>query len=376
MTKVSLTVVSPETNMFFDMKRLALLCLALSLILAAGCLDMPEKTPVPTPTPSITPASPPVATLVPPRVDLSSPIGEDSPSTARITRSYAWEYGRSEWSLEMQIAENLYSYYKEMPRPPTTNYSVYVTHPLDDADIDYLADQFQDAARQHRFDEVEIIEFAAAFVQNLPYTADSVTTAYDEYPRYPVETLIDNGGDCEDTSILLAAVLDSLGYNVALIVFPDKHCAVGVSVDGVAGAYFEQNGTRYFYLETTDTGWGIGQVPDDLQGLNAYLYEMEPVPILSHRWDGTVAGQVVELAVTVSNLGSGPADGVYILAGFDAGGGRLWNAMESQPFVVEMGQSLEVGLTLRAPLEKHTRIVVQVVYAGSAVDKSYSEWFD
>jgi hypothetical protein len=163
---------------------------------------------------------------------------------------------------------------------------------------------------------------------------------------------------------------------VALIIFPDEHAAVGVVVDGVAGTYYEQSGIRYFYLETTNTGWGIGQVPDEIKGLTAHIYDMTPAPILTHEWEGSVTGTVAELEITVNNLGSGVAGGVYILAGFDAGEGRLWNAEESQPFDLGLDQTATVRMTLKVPPDKYTRIMVQVVYNGSAVDESYSEWFD
>jgi len=47
--------------------------------------------------------------------------------------------------------------------------------------------------------------------------------------KYPVETPVERG-DCEDKSILLAAILRALGYRTALLVFPDDpgHMAVGV----------------------------------------------------------------------------------------------------------------------------------------------------
>ena len=68
-----------------------------------------------------------------------------------------------------------------------------------------------------------------SFAQNLPYTADDVTTGFDEYPRFPYETLYDNGGDCEDTSILVSAMLRELRYGVALLHFPG-HMAVRLRV--------------------------------------------------------------------------------------------------------------------------------------------------
>ena len=75
----------------------------------------------------------------------------------------------------------------------------------------------------------ELPYFIVAFVQHLPYTVDDVTTGFDEYPRFPYETLYDNGGDCEDTSILVSAMLHELRYEVALLHFPG-HMAVGVGV--------------------------------------------------------------------------------------------------------------------------------------------------
>lgn len=278
--------------------------------------------------------------------------------------------------MELAIAKALYSYYKEIPRLPTTDYSVYVTHPLDDLNIGHLADEFRSATQQQDFGEDEKAEFVAAFVQGLTYTADTVTTGHDEYPRYPLETLVDNGGDCEDTAILLAAILHSLGYDVVLIAFPDEHSAVGVAVAGVSGTYFEHNGTQYFYLETTNTGWGIGQIPDDLKGLTANIYNMTPNPILTHDWDGMISGRSAELEITVNNLGSGPATDTYILAGFDAGDGKLWNAEESETFTLGLDESITVSLTLQAPREEHTRVVIQIIYDGNAVDESYSEWLD
>ena len=84
------------------------------------------------------------------------------------------------------------------------------------------------------------MNFVMAFVQSLPDTIDKGTTPYDEYPRYPVETLFARGGDCEDTPILVAALLDRLGYDVALLVLENaQHMAVGVSITDTYESYYE-----------------------------------------------------------------------------------------------------------------------------------------
>ena len=307
---------------------------------------------------------------------LPAVIREIPPYTGLISCHYDWTYRTKEWTWELQIPQELYRYYKEIPRPPTQNYSVYVTHPLDDTYIDYLIDEIRKAARQEGFDELETVEFAATFVQSLPYTSDSVTTPYDEYPRYPIETLVDGGGDCEDTSILMASLLNHLGYGVVLIILSD-HCAVGVlGGEGIYGSYWEYNGEKYFYLETTNIGWGIGEIPKEYEGATAYVFDMVPTPILTHDWSATGTGSIVELGVTVHNLGSAPADSIYILAGFDAGGGMLWNPKKSQPFQVLVNHQVTVKFSLQVPLDKHTRLLIQIVDDDYAVDQSYSEWFD
>ncbi len=246
-----------------------------------------------------------------------------------------------------------------------------------------LVDEIEIVAQEEAFNKLDKIGFATAFVQNLPYTVDAVTTPYDEYPRYPVETLVDNGGDCEDTAILLASLLDSMGYSVVLIIFPETpdtagHAGIGVQGGGgIYGTHFEYEGGNYFYIETTDTGWRVGEIPEEYEGVEARLYRMVPTPILTHTWEeATGIGSNLEFNITVENLGSATADGVYILAGFDAGEGILWNAEESQPFELSVNQRITVNIILQVPTRKHTRLVVQIIDNGHAVDESYSEWFD
>ena len=87
----------------------------------------------------------------------------------------------------MKIPLSLCEYYQKLPRAPTRNYSVYVTHPLDDLYLEQLVEKIKKTAQQEGYTEHQTVEFAAAFIQSLPYTVDSVTTPYDEYPRYPIE---------------------------------------------------------------------------------------------------------------------------------------------------------------------------------------------
>ncbi len=327
----------------------------------------PEQIPVPTPTPSEEPTSW--------SIQLPSVIKEVSQSSEVITRQHTWTY-KGSWTWEGDIPQSLYQYYQELPRPPTQNYSVYVTHPLDDMYIEQIVEEINEAAQEAGFSEYETVEFAASFVQSLPYTADSITTPYDEYPRYPIETLVDKGGDCEDTSILLASIIDKMDCGVVLIELPD-HCAVGVKGgENVYGTYWEYEGSKYYYIETTDEGWEIGQLPEEYENTSASIYPMIPTPILTH--DGSVegVGNIVQVEVTVYNLGTATANNVSVLAGFDAGESMLWNGQQTDSFQVRADHQVTVTLNLRVPLGKHTRVVIQIGIDDIRVDESHTEWFD
>lgn len=191
-----------------------------------------------------------------------------------VTQHYEWVYEWETWQWELAIPLSLYVEYLERPRLPSAASCVDMAKdPGDDPYIDGMIQQINSAAIKKGFTEFEKMNFVIAFIQSLPYTVDIETTPYDEYPRYPIQTLFDRGGDCEDTSILVAALLDRMGYDVALLHLENaQHMAVGVSIPSTYGSYYEYDGKKYFYLETTGEGWQMGQIPPSITDMTAYIY--------------------------------------------------------------------------------------------------------
>ena len=316
--------------------------------------------------------STPTPTSVPTRI-----IAEPTYSSDTITKEYEWSYDGQDWQWTLSIPQSLYEYYVARPRVATEDYSIYVTHPMDDEYIDTIIDKIEEAAADKGYDEMETVNFAVSFVQSLPYAVDSVTTPYDEYPRYPIETLVDNGGDCEDTSILMAAILNEMGYGMVLLSLPN-HMAVGVLGDeSMSGSYFPHNDGKYYYLETTGSGWAIGELPSEYTEESATIYDIVPVPILTQDWSAeSTRANKTTLTITVENLGTETATDVYIYAAFDAGNDMVWNAEESQLFDLYPDQSITITMQLDTPHGEYTRLIVQIVDNGYSADTSYSEWFD
>jgi hypothetical protein len=200
------------------------------------------------------------------------------PDSDIIQRKYEWDYDFGDYYIELNIPESLYDYFHDLPHNKVSNYAKYAMSSYDKPYLEKLAGDIKNFTEDQGFSNDQTVLFTIAFVQSLPYTSDKVTTGYDEYPRYPVETLVDYGGDCEDTAILAAALVNELGYGVVLLKFEGTggnpgHMAIGIKgSDNIQGTYYSNEGYRYYYLETTGSGWRIGQVPDEYKGTQAYIY--------------------------------------------------------------------------------------------------------
>ena len=195
-----------------------------------------------------------------------------------VKQHFEWEYGYSEWTWDLTIPLVLYLDYRAFHRP--SDIDDYVKLSLDSRDdyyIESLVDGLEEAAENKGFSKYETVEYVISFVQSLPYTEDNVETPWDEYPRYPIETIFDRGGDCEDTSILVAALLDEMNYDVCLVILEnEEHCAVGIAGgEGIQGTYYLVDDTKYFFLETTGTGWEIGELPSSITDSTAKIYPLK-----------------------------------------------------------------------------------------------------
>ena len=184
-------------------------------------------------------------------------ITQQRPPNTRgaIGRRYVWNFRGRHYTILMTIDLERYNSYSGKER-----YDIPKLVEEARTTIGNLTREFQRTFKRNRsWTRQDRVDFVLSFVQSLPYTLDDVTTGYDEFRRYAIETLIEGGGDCEDTTILVAAILRGLGEKTALI-FTPGHIALGVSGD-FEGASLTYNNTKYYYCETTGTGWAVGMLP-------------------------------------------------------------------------------------------------------------------
>jgi transglutaminase-like putative cysteine protease len=180
------------------------------------------------------------------------------PAHAALEKEFVWESFGEKETLKVKIPQQLQTHYSSKTR--TYRYGNYL---LEDTGYELnarLADAFTQKAAEEHLGEWALVNLVVDFVQSLEYQPET-----GEYPKYPVETLMDGGGDCEDTSILLAAILDNLGLDCILL-SPPGHMAVGVAVSGLTAKHYPYNGHNYYYVETTGVNWNVGAIPPAYAG--------------------------------------------------------------------------------------------------------------
>ncbi len=199
----------------------------------------------------------------------------DSTSTVgNSTITYSWSYMGTDWTLTETVANATYISYHDLPK--TYHYPSYVTK--SDAVVVNIAAELKGDAETRGYNTAQ---FILSFVQNVPYGTDENTTGFVNYPRYPVETLVDHIGDCKDHSFLYASLMESQPENVSMVLLqlmPNNggvgHMATGMWGSGYSGTYFHYDGRDYYYCETTSPGWKIGQMPPQVEG-----YDVTVLPV-------------------------------------------------------------------------------------------------
>ena len=188
-----------------------------------------------------------------------------------IHRRYCWMLGDDPQSLEWTVEAQDYARCRE---------STADRFPDEDERmgfVDYRSDSIRSlastlAAKTEGMTKLDRAEYVLKFVQkSTAYESDEPLSRSGEYWKYPIETLVQRGGDCEDTSILFCSLVKAMGFDAALLVYegydyPDEggHMAGSVALDYVkGGSYYTKNGLKFYYCETTSDTMHVGEDWDE-----------------------------------------------------------------------------------------------------------------
>ncbi len=202
---------------------------------------------------------------------------QTSDQNQNYVREFSWDYGGNHWNWNLSIPAALYNAYKTVPDSTRTRngpagYDMMVT--TQDSYMQSLAEKINETTNLLGYGSYDKANFVLAFVQSITYNSDLNTTGYEEYPRFPIEILVDQTGDCDCKAVLFATLALSLGYG-AVFINPTDHLAVGILGNNLQGTYWTYDNKTYYYAETTGTGFKIGDLPDEFQGKTAYVYPID-----------------------------------------------------------------------------------------------------
>jgi len=188
-----------------------------------------------------------------------------------ITKSYAWDYKETPYSLTETLYKSTAEYYGKKRKGIYSSFeessiSRYFKYPKQDKSISEVANKIKISAEQGKLTPDQTIDLVLGYVQSLPYDEARAKTDL-THPRYPYETLYEGMGICSDKTLLTVAILRELGYGTAVFMYEkDQHMAPAVQCP----SEFSNYNSGYCIAETTAIGHKIGIVPElDQKSLQA-----------------------------------------------------------------------------------------------------------
>ena len=180
--------------------------------------------------------------------------------------------GSTYYGLNVTVQQSLYEYYAEKSHGIDSNsdFAKFVTP--------YALKPIADCLLEIYTDDEDFINGVLMIVHQIPYNETPA--------KYPVETIVENKGDCDLFSYVAASIVKAHGLDVVLLYYESQaHMNIGVSLSHAPHDAREQvyyvtyNNIRYYLAEVTggdwQNGWRVGECPDKLKNAPAQVITLE-----------------------------------------------------------------------------------------------------
>lgn len=181
--------------------------------------------------------------------------------------------GSTCYRLNVAIPQSLYQYYRDKSYSPgsNTDFARFVTPNA----LEPIADSLWSIYA----DDEDFANGVLMIVHQIPYRETLPV-------RYPVETMVENEGDCDLFSYIAASIMKAGGLDVVLLYYEEEaHMNVGVNLlqapNDARGrmCHVTYEGNQYYMAECTGgnwrTGWRVGECPGDLKDASAQVFTLE-----------------------------------------------------------------------------------------------------
>ena len=219
--------------------------------------------------------------------EVQNPVGD-------IQRNYEWDLDKTYSTQQLHGSLTLYFTAQEIADLRQCN--PFFTQRKDKSDKEYILDMFNflsehnhfnarikyitkyinDTINKNNLTPLDKIQFTLDFIQepNIRFVKNKdakATNYYENYIRYPNETLYDKEGDCNSKSLLAAVMFHTMGFNVMYLASRKyEHAAIGIEIpkndiqngwygSNVENLLFTENGKSYIFCETTGDYFRIGR---------------------------------------------------------------------------------------------------------------------
>ncbi|MEM3730196.1 MAG: hypothetical protein QW667_04725 [Candidatus Bathyarchaeia archaeon] len=179
----------------------------------------------------------------------------------------------SRYQLNVAVQHSLYEYYLEKSHKLSSelDFAKFVTP--------YSLAPIADCLRKIFPDDEDFANGVLMLVHQIPYEATAEA-------KYPIETIVENTGDCDLFSFVAASIMKAGGLDVVLLDYESQaHMNVGVSLSHMPyhtreqASYVKYNDTYYFIAECTggawESSWRVGECPENLKNAEVKIITLE-----------------------------------------------------------------------------------------------------
>jgi len=179
--------------------------------------------------------------------------------------------------LYTSVPPSLYNYYHSQNHN-TYGYGDYSKFVTPNA-VKSIAENIQNITRNRPYSDEVFANAVLEIVHQIPYSKSKA--------KYPIETMVENLGDCDGLSLIAASIMKAGGLDVVLFIYPTSpvsHMNLGVHLShepifhtrGMKPAYYEYNGKKYYTAETTSgLDWKVGDQPQSYTSIEPHIISLE-----------------------------------------------------------------------------------------------------
>ena len=180
--------------------------------------------------------------------------------------------GSTSYQLTVSVTSSLYDYYCSKDHSlQLYDFAKFVTP----SPLKPIADDL----RMIYIDDEDFANGVLMIIHQIPYVESAPQ-------KYPVETIVENEGDCDLFSFIAASVIKAGGLDVVLLLYEEQsHMNVGVHLSQEPEDarfpihYYSYEGKRYYVAECTGedwkNGWRVGECPETLMSASPRIITLE-----------------------------------------------------------------------------------------------------